>query len=156
MSAGADDRPRSEYPMPWGAKYWSAKYVKDPTMAQLTSHVDDGLKFVAANRKSAETNMMILSAWNEVRARDAVPASVCHPPSPARALLLLLLLLLTTTPLLARRGALDRPRAREVRRRGEARGDQEGHRRRGGAAQGVLGGRGGRGVDLYERYQRSL
>ena len=33
VSAGADDRPRSEYPMPWGAKYWSKAYVKDPTMA---------------------------------------------------------------------------------------------------------------------------
>jgi len=65
VSAGSDDRPRSEYPMPWGPKYWGKSYVKDPTMPQLTSHVEDGLKFVAANRKSAETNMMILSAWNE-------------------------------------------------------------------------------------------
>lgn len=51
--------------MPWGAKYWGAEYVKDPTMAELEAHVTDGLDFVAKNPKSAETNMMILSAWNE-------------------------------------------------------------------------------------------
>lgn len=66
VSAGRDARPRSEYPMPWGPKYWSPDYVKDPTMPQLQDHVMDGLEFVHANPNgTAEVNMMILSAWNE-------------------------------------------------------------------------------------------
>eukprot|EP01050_Picozoa_sp_SAG11_P024720 SAG11_NODE_5348_length_1588_cov_1.796508_1_plen_136_part_00 len=87
------DRPRSEYPMPWGPKYWGKAYVKDPTMEELENHVTDGLKFVCVsallcvsglsdwrcvagvhnrsvasrseNPESVETNMMLLSAWNE-------------------------------------------------------------------------------------------
>ena len=75
--------------MPWGAKYWSKAYVKDPTMAvrecllhcgqgealvsnsmswllqELEDHVADGLTFLQENPESAETNMMLLSAWNE-------------------------------------------------------------------------------------------
>ena len=51
--------------MPWGPKYWSESYVRDPTMEQLQAHVADGLEFVSANPASAEANMMILSAWNE-------------------------------------------------------------------------------------------
>jgi len=65
VSAGHDARPRSEWPMPWGPKYWSPKYVKDPTMPELQSHVTDGLKFVHDNPETAEVNMMLLSAWNE-------------------------------------------------------------------------------------------
>ena len=65
VSAGADDRPRSEYPMPWGPKYWGKAYVKDPTMQELEDHVSDGLRFVTEHPKTAETNMMLLSAWNE-------------------------------------------------------------------------------------------
>lgn len=65
VSAGGDDRPRSEYPMPWGQKYWSKAYVRDPTMAELGDHVTDGLDFVSKNPQSAEANMMLLSAWNE-------------------------------------------------------------------------------------------
>eukprot|EP01048_Picozoa_sp_COSAG05_P006846 COSAG05_NODE_463_length_9555_cov_35.796108_2_plen_385_part_00 len=62
VSAGNDDRPRSEYPMPWGPKYWSRNYVKDPSMAELEAHVSEGLDFVAHNPASVETNMMVLSA----------------------------------------------------------------------------------------------
>ena len=56
VSAGRDARPRSEYPMPWGPKYWSPEYVKDPTMAQLEAHVTDGLDFVANNPETAEAS----------------------------------------------------------------------------------------------------
>jgi hypothetical protein len=65
VSAGRDARPRHDYAMPWGPVHWSANYVKDPTMAELESHVTDGLDFVAANPATAEANMVLLSAWNE-------------------------------------------------------------------------------------------
>lgn len=65
VTAGHDHRPRTEYQMPWGPKKWPVGWVHDPTMAQLETHVREGLDFVAANPKSAETNVMILSAWNE-------------------------------------------------------------------------------------------
>ncbi len=65
VSAGQDARARSEYPMPWGPKHWSPAYVKDPTMAELESHVTDGLEFVGDNPATAEANMLLISAWNE-------------------------------------------------------------------------------------------
>lgn len=63
VSAGWDNRPRKDYPCPWGVA--SGAYVTDPTMAQLENHTADGLAWVMANPKSAETNTMLLSAWNE-------------------------------------------------------------------------------------------
>eukprot|EP01052_Picozoa_sp_SAG31_P085282 SAG31_NODE_45739_length_257_cov_1.227848_1_plen_42_part_01 len=34
-------------------------------MAELEAHVTEGLDFVTKNPESVETNMLILSAWNE-------------------------------------------------------------------------------------------
>lgn len=67
VSAGWDNRPRAAaplgYPCPWGVA--SGAYVDDPTMAELENHTAAGLTWVQANPKAAETNMMMLSAWNE-------------------------------------------------------------------------------------------
>jgi hypothetical protein len=81
VSAGNDDRPRSEYPMPWGPRFWSSSFVRDPTMAQLAAHVSDGLEFVREHPSSAEANMLLLSAWNEhdeVRSRGVCRSRRCR------------------------------------------------------------------------------
>jgi len=58
--------------MPWGPAHWADGWVKDPTMAQLEAHVSEGLEFVGTHPESAETNMMILSAWNECQLRKLI------------------------------------------------------------------------------------
>jgi hypothetical protein len=62
VSAGWDNRPRIN-DCPWGNG--SAAYTTDPTMAELEAHTAAGLAFVKANPSAAETNTMLLSAWNE-------------------------------------------------------------------------------------------
>ena len=62
VSAGWDNRPRID-DCPWGNG--SAAHTIDPTMQELEAHTAAGLAFVKANPGAAETNTMLLSAWNE-------------------------------------------------------------------------------------------
>ena len=64
VSTGWDNRPRiNTWPWPW--TNGSTTYVTDPTTAKLERPTADGLAFVRANPKAVETNMLMLSAWNE-------------------------------------------------------------------------------------------
>lgn len=70
VSAGWDNRPRGDGMCPWMKPVPIDKigYCVDPTMQELEDHTLSGLKWVQDNSGAggaAETNMMLLSAWNE-------------------------------------------------------------------------------------------
>lgn len=68
VSAGWDNRPRSNGTCPWCGENAHPRWTVDPTMQELEDHTAQGLKWVQDNSRAggaAETNMMLLSAWNE-------------------------------------------------------------------------------------------
>jgi len=69
VSAGWDNRPRANGTCDWCGNFSNPAYVIDPTMQELEDHTVEGLKWVQDNIKggsgAAETNTMLLSAWNE-------------------------------------------------------------------------------------------
>lgn len=65
ITAGWDKRPRHESPVSWESNTPENSWVQMPSPAELVDHVKDAINWVNKNPAVAESNTVLIYAWNE-------------------------------------------------------------------------------------------